>query len=244
MQAIADAQPNTKVEPEVPAESVNRLQTAPLTVWLPNGHVLLADTTLTVNAGDSVLIRGPSGCGKSTLLRVLAGIWPYASTPGVSTSPLVTLPKDSVFMPQRPYFPEGRLRQALTYPDNATPHSDAQLQYALEEALLPHLASQLDVEGHWTQQLSGGEQQRLALARVLLKRPRWVFADEATSALDEASEKHVYDQLKAMVQAQGGALVSIAHRPGVAAFHAQQWVFEVAPAGSAAQFTLHMPSKS
>jgi putative ATP-binding cassette transporter len=244
MQAMAGDTPSTDAASNLPAEGVNRLYTAPLTVWLPNGHVLLADTTLTVNAGDSVLIRGPSGCGKSTLLRVLAGIWPYASTPGVSTSPLVTLPKDSVFMPQRPYFPEGSLRQALTYPDNATIYSDAQLQHALDEALLPHLASQLDVEGHWTQQLSGGEQQRLALARVLLKRPRWVFADEATSALDEASEKHVYDQLKAMVQAQGGALVSIAHRPGVAAFHAQQWVFEAAPAGSAAQFTLHMPSKS
>jgi putative ATP-binding cassette transporter len=113
----------------------------------------------------------------------------------------------------------------------------------LEDALLPHLASQLDVEGHWTQQLSGGEQQRLALARVLLKRPRWVFADEVTSALDEASEKALYEKLKAMVQAQGGALVSIAHRPGVAAYHAQQWVFEAtgqaSPAASrAAQFTL------
>jgi putative ATP-binding cassette transporter len=214
------------------------LHTAALTVWLPNGQVLLADTALTVNAGDSVLIRGPSGCGKSTLLRVLAGIWPHASSRGVSTSPLVTLPKDSVFMPQRPYFPQGSLRQALTYPDSTTPYSDAQLQHALEEALLPHLASQLDVEGQWTQQLSGGEQQRLALARVLLKRPRWVFADEATSALDEDSEKHVYEKLKAMVQAQDGALVSIAHRPGVAAYHAQQWVFEAAPPDNAAQFTL------
>ena len=246
-----------------PAERVNSLHTAPLTVWLPNGQVLLANTTLTVNAGDSVLIRGPSGCGKSTLLRVLAGIWPYASQASVNvaqddsplsasadasahaiaTAPLIALPEGSVFMPQRPYFPEGSLRQALAYPDSAEPYSDAQLQHALEEALLPHLTSQLDVEGHWTQQLSGGEQQRLALARVLLKRPRWVFADEVTSALDEASEKALYEKLKTMVQAQGGALVSIAHRPGVAAYHAQQWVFEAtgqaSPAASrAAQFTL------
>jgi putative ATP-binding cassette transporter len=246
-----------------PAEGVTSLHTAPLTVWLPNGQVLLANTTLTVNAGDSVLIRGPSGCGKSTLLRVLAGIWPYASQASVNvargdsplsasadasahaiaTEPLIALPEGSVFMPQRPYFPEGSLRKALAYPDSAEPYSDAQLQHALKEALLPHLTSQLDVEGHWTQQLSGGEQQRLALARVLLKRPRWVFADEVTSALDEASEKALYEKLKAMVQAQGGALVSIAHRPGVAAYHAQQWVFEAtgqaSPAASrAAQFTL------
>jgi putative ATP-binding cassette transporter len=245
------------------AERLDSLHTAPLTVWLPNGQVLLANTTLTVNAGDSVLIRGPSGCGKSTLLRVLAGIWPYASQASVNvarggsplsanadasahaiaTAPLIALPEGSVFMPQRPYFPEGSLRQALAYPDSAEPYCDAQLQQALEDALLPHLASQLDVEGHWTQQLSGGEQQRLALARVLLKRPRWVFADEVTSALDEASEKALYDKLKAMVQAQGGAMVSIAHRPGVAAYHAQQWVFVAAenatPAPEGApQFTL------
>ena len=109
--------------------------------------------------------------------------------------------------------------------------------------MLPHLASQLDVEGHWTQQLSGGEQQRLAMARVLLKRPRWVFADEVTSALDEAAEQVLYEKLKAMVQAQGGALVSIAHRPGVAVYHTQQWVFEATgqaspAADGSAQFTL------
>jgi len=86
--------------------------------------------------------------------------------------------------------------------------------------------------------LSGGEQQRLSMARVLLKRPRWVFADEATSALDEAAETALYQQLQALVQAQGGALVSIAHRPGVAAFHQTQWVFTPAPEGSVAKYVL------
>ena len=213
------------------------LSTAALTISLPTGEVLLADTTVHVAAGDSVLIRGPSGCGKSTLLRVLAGIWPYVSSPEPHT-PLVALPEDSVFMPQRPYFPQGSLRQALAYPDTASQHSDAALQHALQEALLPHLIDQLDQEGHWTQQLSGGEQQRLALARVLLKRPRWVFADEITSALDEASEQHVYEKLVAMVQSKDGALVSIAHRPSVAAYHQQQWVFTPAPEGSDAKFVL------
>jgi putative ATP-binding cassette transporter len=216
------------------------LSTAPLTVSLPNGEVLLAHTTLHVAAGDSVLIRGPSGCGKSTLLRVLAGIWPYVSSAeaGSPNAPLVDLPEDSVFMPQRPYFPQGSLRQALAYPDSSAHYSDAALQHALHEALLPHWADQLDTEGHWTQQLSGGEQQRLALARVLLKRPRWVFADEITSALDEAGEQNLYEKLGAMVQSQQGALVSIAHRPSVAAYHHQQWVFTPAPEGSDAKFVL------
>lgn len=221
------------------------LDTAPLTVCLPNGEVLLADTALHVAPGDSVLIRGPSGCGKSTLMRVLAGIWPYASIASeqdVITSPeaLVALPAGSMFMPQRPYFPEGSLRQALAYPDAANHYSDDALRQALSDALLPHLMTQLDTESRWTQQLSGGEQQRLAMARVLLKRPRWVFADEATSALDEAGEKVLYEQLLALVRAQGGALVSIAHRPGVAVFHQTQWVFTAAPEGSAQRFVLEV----
>ncbi len=223
---------------------INALHTTPLTISLPNGDVLLADTSLNAAAGDTVLIRGPSGCGKSTLLRVLAGIWPHVSWPThdrrgepITYGPVV-LPERSVFMPQRPYFPEGTLRQALAYPDSAEHHTDEALKNALFDALLPHLANDLDVAGHWTQQLSGGEQQRLALARVLLKRPRWVFADEVTSALDEAAEKKLYEKLLTMVREESGGLVSIAHRPSVASHHETVWQFVPAPEGSAAKFVL------
>jgi len=224
--------------------SIHALHTTPLTISLPNGDVLLADTTLSAAAGDTVLIRGPSGCGKSTLLRVLAGIWPHVSSPThdprgepITYGPVV-LPERSVFMPQRPYFPEGTLRQALAYPDSAQNYTDEALKNALQDALLPHLVNDLDVAGHWTQQLSGGEQQRLALARVLLKRPRWVFADEATSALDEAAEKALYEKLLTMVREEGGGLVSIAHRPSVASHHHTVWQFVPAPDGSTAKFVL------
>ncbi len=223
---------------------INALHTTPLTVSLPNGEVLLADTSLNVAAGDTVLIRGPSGCGKSSLLRVLAGIWPYVTSPShdrrgepITYGPVV-LPDRSVFMPQRPYFPQGTLRQALAYPDSAEHYTDEALKNALYDALLPHLTTELDVAGHWSQQLSGGEQQRLALARVLLKRPRWVFADEATSALDEAGEKVLYEKLLTMVREEGGGLVSIAHRPGVASYHDTVWQFVPAPEGSTAKFVL------
>jgi putative ATP-binding cassette transporter len=245
MQAIATpALAQARITRAATSADAEGVRTAPLNLSLPTGEVLLAHTTLHVAAGDSILIRGPSGCGKSTLLRALAGIWPYVSsssslsTPQATDTPLITLPEDSMFMPQRPYFPQGSLRQALAYPDTASHYSDAALQQALHEALLPHWADQLDTEGHWTQQLSGGEQQRLALARVLLKRPRWVFADEVTSALDEAGEKTLYEKLLAMVQAQHGALVSIAHRPSVAAYHQQQWVFTPSSPGSEARFVL------
>ena len=234
----------TRTVVEGATSGINALHTTPLTLSLPNGDVLLADTSLNIAAGDTVLIRGPSGCGKSTLLRALAGIWPYVSAPThdrhgepITFGPVV-LPEGSVFMPQRPYFPEGTLRQALAYPDSATHYSDEALQNALYDALLPHLATELDVAGQWTQQLSGGEQQRLALARVLLKRPRWVFADEATSALDEAGEKVLYEKLLTMVREEGGGLVSIAHRPSVASYHETLWQFNPAPEGSVAKFVL------
>ncbi len=225
---------------------INALHTSPLTVSLPNGDVLLADTSLNAAAGDTVLIRGPSGCGKSTLLRVLAGIWPHVTSPThdrhgdpITDGPVV-LPERCVFMPQRPYFPEGSLRQALAYPESTEHYTDEALKNALHDALLPHLASELDMTGQWTQQLSGGEQQRLALARVLLKRPRWVFADEATSALDEAAEKVLYGKLLTLVREEGGGLVSVAHRPSVASYHETQWQFVPAPEGSVAKFVLEM----
>ena len=218
---------------------LNQLITPALTISLPNGIVLLDHVRFRVKSGDRVLIRGPSGCGKSTLLRVFAGIWPY-----VQPSASIVLPEDTVFMPQRPYFPQGKLRDALTYPQTHSQHSDAALQQALIDVHLPHLIDKLDEEGHWTQQLSGGEQQRLSMARVFLRQARWVFADEATSALDEALEHAMYEKLLAMVSTNHGALVSVAHRPSVSAFHNHQWVFQVAPADSAAKYVVTFSASS
>ncbi len=186
---------------------------------LPTGSRLLAHTALAAQPGDSILLSGPSGSGKSTLFRALAGIWPLASG-------RVALPASSMFIPQRPYFPNARLRDALAYPEPADRYDDATLKQALRDALLPHLADQLDVVDAWGQKLSGGEQQRLALARVFLKKPAWVFADEATSALDEDAERQLYARLVELVRRGQGAIVSIAHRQTVATFHSRHWTLE------------------
>ncbi len=215
--------------PDASATEPTALRAQNLQVALPNGVALLAHATLVAHAGERVLLQGPSGAGKSTLFRALAGIWPFASGK-------VARPADAMFIPQRPYFPNGPLRDALAYPDLPTRYSEAQLRQALTDALLPDLTDQLDQWNTWGQKLSGGEQQRMALARVFLKQPQWVFADEATSALDAPTEATLYQRLVDMLAARGGGLVSIAHRPGVAAFHTKAWVLEPAASGADARF--------
>ena len=202
-----------------------------LSIALPTGAVLLADTTLQARTGDRVLLQGPSGSGKSTLFRTLAGIWPFANG-------TVARAHDAMFIPQHPYFPNGSLREALAYPAPAATYTDAAMRHALTEALLPGLVSELDKSDAWGQTLSGGEKQRLAIARVFLKQPAWIFADEATSALDVTAEKTLYEKLLTLVAKTGGGIVSIAHRPSVAEFHTQRWELQAQPEGSAARFAL------
>jgi vitamin B12/bleomycin/antimicrobial peptide transport system ATP-binding/permease protein len=197
----------------------NTLTASDLTLSLPNGKVLLTHASLTAHAGDAILLNGPSGSGKSTLFRAFAGIWPFSKGQ-------IHMPANAMFIPQHPYFPNGPLRDALAYPEPATTYDNAALQAALTDALLPQLAKRLDDKEAWGQMLSGGEQQRLAIARVLLKKPQWVFADEATSALDVEAENTLYKRLLAGALLAKGAIISIAHRPSVAAFHNQTWTLE------------------
>ena len=210
------------------------LQLDRLALALPQG-TRLARASLQAHTGDRILVSGPSGSGKSTLFRAIAGIWPHAS--GGLALP-ANFRDEAMFIPQQPYLPQGPLRDALAYPEPASRYTDEALAQALRDALLPHLVHRLDEDDAWGQRLSGGERQRLAIARVLLKQPRWVFADEATSALDAPAEQAVYDKLSALVQRRNGALVSIAHRPGVAAFHTRRWTLEKRPQGEETVYTI------
>ncbi len=192
-----------------------------LTIALPNDTVLLRDEALTLRRGTSTVISGPSGSGKSTLFRAMAGIWPFGRGQ-------VRRPTGScLFLPQRAYVPLGSLRHIVCYPDPPELHSRHDIQQALVDAGLPELADHLDDDENWAQRLSGGEQERLALARALLTKPDWLFLDEATASLDPAAEVHLYRTLKEHLP--GTTVVSIAHRPSVATFHARHLVFEREP---------------
>ncbi len=219
--------------PALAIHTAPSLDASDLQVALPTGDRLLADTRVQASAGERILLQGPSGSGKSTLFRTLAGIWPFATGN-------VAKPADTMFIPQKPYLPNGSLRAALAYPEAESRYSDDAMRKALEDVQLPRLAQELDRVDAWAQKLSGGEQQRLAVARVLLRQPAWVFADEATSALDTESEKAVYGKLVALTASKGGGLVSIAHRPSVADFHSQRWQLERAPEGAPARYTLRV----
>lgn len=186
-----------------------------LTLGLPNGQALLRDAQLILPKGKSTLITGASGSGKSTLFRALAGIWPFGHG-------YVRVPAGArvLFLPQKPYIPIGTLRDAVKYPDEHSKASDADVVAALEAARLGHLASRLNDVAHWTYILSGGEQQRLAVARALVFKPDWLFLDEATASLDEAAEAAVYGELKQRLP--DTTIVSIGHRPSLKQWHDRQ----------------------
>ncbi len=214
--AIAAAQTMSATGPTAVVAADDDLAVRDLTLRLPNGDALLQHANLTLAHGTPTLITGRSGSGKSTLFRALAGIWPFG------TGQIARPPGRSLFLPQRPYFPIGTLRQAIAYPATADAYAEADLVQALTDAGLAALIPRLDHEEPWAQRLSGGEQQRLSIARALLLRPDWLFLDEATSALDPVGEAELYRTLQTRLP--GTTVVSIAHREVVAAMRDQRFV--------------------
>jgi putative ATP-binding cassette transporter len=181
-------------------------------IALPDGRRIVETSNLALAAGESVLLAGPSGSGKSTLFRAISGIWPFGDGS-------VRIPAGARVMvvPQKPYIPIGTLRAAVAYPDAPGTYADDDIGKALTDARLGFLAGQLDQEDAWSQRLSGGEQQRLAVARALLTRPDWLFLDESTSALDEKLEADLYAILAERLPKT--TVVSIGHRSTLAALH-------------------------
>ena len=174
-----------------------------LTVTTADNSSLIDNLSLTVEPGELLLVSGRSGIGKSTLLRTLSGHWPYFCGE-------ITRTNDLMWIPQRLYLPISRLDNLLTYPRDAAQFSKRDLQRVLSEVGLEKLQHQLALETDWSNRLSGGEQQRVMFARILLNRPKLLLLDETTSALDKDSALELLDKLK--TELRDSAIILVSHQ--------------------------------
>ena len=178
-----------------------------LTVHTQTGSPLLTDINFEAHAPEWVLLEGRSGIGKSTLLRALAGLWPYYQGS-------FALDGSLLFLPQRPYLPADTLRHTVSYPHPAC-QDEQIIQTTLEQVGLGRLKDNLDEPYEWHGILSGGEQQRLSLARALLHKPQILFLDEATNQLDGGSALTLMQVLKQNLP--DTLVIGISHQPEIQA---------------------------
>ena len=177
----------------------------------PSGRILLEHFSLDVRSGERVLIAGdPAVTG--SLFKVLGGLWPWGSG-------RVSLPGDGemLFIAQRPFLPEGTLREAICYPRPPDAFADPVLLHALECVGLTRLAPRLDEQDNWEQVLPPRAQQQLGFARVLLQQPAWVFMEEATDAFDPEGERQILEMLGR--ELPGATLLNISFHPDLGKFH-------------------------
>uniref|UniRef100_B8HQF7 ABC transporter domain protein n=1 Tax=Cyanothece sp. (strain PCC 7425 / ATCC 29141) TaxID=395961 RepID=B8HQF7_CYAP4 len=213
-------QPPALGETAIDTSEDSRIALEHVTLLTPTSQRLLVrDLSAAVPPGAGLVIVGASGAGKSSILRAIAGLWN-------SGTGKIVRPKseEMLFLPQRPYMILGTLREQLLYPNTSSETSEGELQKALAMVNLSELPERVggfDVELDWDDVLSLGEQQRLAIARLLLTKPAFAILDEATSALDLKNEQQVYEQ----IQATASSFVSVGHRPSLLRYH--QYVLEL-----------------
>lgn len=186
-----------------------------VTLSTPNGDILVKDLTFTIKPKQSVIIAGPNGSGKSSLFRVLGNLW------RVESGKLVRPPTDQLFyICQKPYMTLGTLRNQIIFPDTKSKKNDHELMEVLNIVELKYLLDRehtLDSIQDWQDVLSGGEKQRMALARLIYHKPMFAILDECTSAVAIDVEQRIY---KYLCESLGCTLLSVTHRvKQLAKFH-------------------------
>lgn len=219
-----------------------RLENVPVvapSLYPRGGDELIASLSFIVHSGEHLLISGSNGVGKSAIPRIIAGLWPVYR--GLVSRPRPFGLDGIMFLPQRPYLSVGTLRDQVIYPHTAIDMhergaSDSDIQQVLDDARLGYLPAReggWDVRKEWKDVFSGGEKQRMAIARLLYHEPNYAFLDEGTSAVSSDVEGLLYEQAKK----RGTTLVTISTRASLKKYHTyhlalgvdvdeEQWVFE------------------
>ncbi|KPV72593.1 uncharacterized protein RHOBADRAFT_48881 [Rhodotorula graminis WP1] len=182
------------------------------------GEELVKRLSLRVRPGEHLLITGGNGSGKTAIARVLAGLWPVFE--GVVARPA---DEDIMFLPQRPYLSNGSLRDQIIYPHSypdfaKSGKTDADLMEILRKVHLSYLPAReggYDVRKEWKDILSGGEKQRMGMARLFYHLPKYGVLDECTSAVSTDVEGSMYQHAKDV----GITLITISHRPSLFQHH-------------------------
>jgi len=201
-----------------------RLENVPVvapSLYPRGGDELIEALSFVVHSGEHLLISGPNGVGKSAVARIIAGLWPVYR--GLVSRPRAIGTDGIMFLPQRPYLSIGTLRDQVIYPHSEmdmrdSEHRDHELSRVLEEVRLGYLPDReggWDSRKEWKNVLSGGEKQRMGMARLIYHEPRYAIIDEGTSAVSSDVEGLLYERAKAM----GTTLITISTRASLKKYH-------------------------
>ncbi|MCW2238476.1 ABC transporter ATP-binding protein/permease [Azospirillum canadense] len=189
-----------------------------LSIADPDGRRVLEPFTLEIRPGERVLISGDPAAAVR-LFRAVARVWPWGSG-------RIALPAHTrvFFMPERPYLPHDTLRAALSYPVGPEMVGDTAARAAMERVGLSHLIPQLDETDAWDEILAVPEQQRLGFARLLIRKPDWIFVEDATDSLDPVSEEAMLRLVDE--EFPRATLITIGSHAGLEAHHRRKLVLD------------------